>query len=245
MALKKNRTTVGIVAIVLGGVLCFGIAPIYNKSMQKGVEVVRISSEVNKGEQITADKVKVVEVSKKGLQESAILNKKDVVGKYAVVDLVRDNTILERQLSKNPIAEDKYLYGLDGTQQAISFTIQNFASGLSGKLLTGDIISIIATTMDENNNEKTSTPKELQYVKVLAVTNDVGVDKKEDNNNPEEELPTTITVLVNREQAELIANLEETSKMHVSLVYRGTEKEAQKYMEMSSDEDDDDDEDLA
>lgn len=234
MALKKNRTTVGIVAIVLGGVLCFGIAPIYNKSMQKGVEVVRISSEVNKGEQITADKVKVVEVSKKGLPESAILNKKDVVGKYAVVDLVRDNTILERQLSKNPIAEDKYLYGLDGTQQAISFTIQNFASGLSGKLLTGDIISIIATTMDENNNEKTSTPKELQYVKVLAVTNDVGVDKKEDNNNPEEELPTTITVLVNREQAELIANLEETSKMHVSLVYRGTEKEAQQYIEQQN-----------
>lgn len=234
MALKKNRTTVGIVAIVLGGVLCFGIAPIYNKSMQKGVEVVRISSEVNKGEQITDDKVKVVEVSKKGLSESAILDKKDVVGKYAVVDLVRDNTILERQLSKNPIAEDKYLYGLDGTQQAISFTIQNFASGLSGKLLTGDIISIIATTMDENNNEKTSTPKELQYVKVLAVTNDVGVDKKEDNNNPEEELPTTITVLVNREQAELIANLEETSKMHVSLVYRGTEKEAQKYIEQQN-----------
>ncbi len=234
MALKKNRTTVGIVAIVLGGVLCFGIAPIYNKSMQKGVEVVRISSEINKGEQITDDKVKVVEVSKQGLPESAVLSKKDVVGKYAVVDLVRDNTILERQLSKNPIAEDKYLYGLDGTQQAISFTIQNFASGLSGKLLTGDIISIIATTMDENNNEKTSTPKELQYVKVLAVTNDVGVDKKEDNNNPEEELPTTITVLVNREQAELIANLEETSKMHVSLVYRGTEKEAQKYIEQQN-----------
>lgn len=234
MALKKNRTTVGIVAIVLGGVLCFGIAPIYNKSMQKGVEVVRISSEINKGEQITDDKVKVVEVSKQGLPESAVLSKKDIVGKYAVVDLVRDNTVLERQLSKNPIAEDKYLYGLDGTQQAISFTIQNFASGLSGKLLTGDIISIIATTMDENNNEKTSTPKELQYVKVLAVTNDVGVDKKEDNNNPEEELPTTITVLVNREQAELIANLEETSKMHVSLVYRGTEKEAQKYIEQQN-----------
>ena len=88
--------------------------------------------------------------------------------------------------------------------------------------------------MDENNNEKTSTPKELQYVKVLAVTNDVGVDKKEDNNNPEEELPTTITVLVNREQAELIANLEETSKMHVSLVYRGTEKEAQKSIEQQN-----------
>ncbi len=69
---------------------------------------------------------------------------------------------------------------------------------------------------------------------LIHVTNDVGVDKKEDNNNPEEELPTTITVLVNREQAELIANLEETSKMHVSLVYRGTEKEAQKYIEQQN-----------
>lgn len=232
MALKKNRTTIGIMAIALGGILCFGIAPIYNKSIQKGVEVVRITSEVKKGEKITANKVKTVEVSQRGIQESALHDKNDVIGKYAVVDLVRDNTILERQLSANPIAEDKYLYGLDGTQQAISFTIQNFASGLSGKLLTGDIISIIATSTDEENNEKTYTPDELQYVKVLAVTNDVGVDKEnESSNKAEENLPTTITVLVSKQQAELIANLEETSKMHVSLVYRGTEKESQKYID--------------
>lgn len=232
MALKKNRTTIGIVSITLGAILCFGIAPIYNKSLQKEVEIVRITSEVKKGEKITADKVKVVEVSQKGIQESVLHDKSDVIGKYAVVDLVRDNTVLERQLSANPIAEDKYLYGLDGTQQVISFTIQNFASGLSGKLITGDIISIIATSIDENNNEKTYTPDELQYVKVLAVTNDVGVDKEDKvNNDSEENLPTTITVLVNKKQAELIANLEETSKMHVSLMYRGTEKESQKYID--------------
>ncbi len=231
MALRMNRTTIGLIAIGLGAVICFGVTPLYNKSLQKGVEVVRISSEVQKGEKITVDKVKVVETSQRGLPESVMLDKKDVIGKYAVVDLVRDNTVLERQLSSNPIAEDKYLYGLDGSQQAISFTIPNFASGLSGKLLTGDIISVISTIKNENNEEITNTPNELQYVKVLAVTNDVGVDKKEDTNNPEEELPTTITVLVNKQQTELIANLEESSKMHVSLVYRGTEKQVQKYMD--------------
>ncbi|MGL5753093.1 MAG: Flp pilus assembly protein CpaB [Paraclostridium sp.] len=232
MAIKKNRTTLGIVSIVVGGVLCFGVAPIYNKSMQKGVEVIRVSSEIQRGEKITPNKVKVVETSKKGLAESTILKKEDVIGKYAVVDMVRDNTILERQVSNNPVAEDKYLYGLSGEKQVISFTIPNFASGLSGKLITGDIISIIATSQDEENNDKTYTPEELKYVKVLAVTNDIGKDKKDDSNLEDGELPTTITVLASKKQAELIANLEETSKMHVSLVYRGTDEEAQKYIDI-------------
>lgn len=232
MALKNNRTVVGLISIGLGAILCFGVTPFYNKSIQKSVEVVRVASNIQKGEKITANKVKVVETSQKGLPESAMKDKKDVVGKYAVVDMVKDDTVLKTKLSKNPLSEDKYLYNLDGSERAISFTIQNFASGLSGKLQAGDIISVISTKEDEDGNEVTSTPNELQYVRVLAVTDEVGVDKKEDSKKSEdEELPVTITVLATQTQAELIAKLEETSKMHVSLVYRGTEKNAQKYID--------------
>lgn len=232
MAIKKSRTTIGMLAIVLASVLCFVVTPLYNKTLQKGVEIVRVVSNIQKGEKITVDKVKVVESTQKGLQEGVISSKKDVVGKYAVIDMVKDDNILKKKLSENPISEDKYLYGLNGREQAISFTIQNFASGLSGKLHTGDIISIISTEEDNDGNEVTHTHSELQYVRVLAVTDSVGMDKKEDEKRSEdEELPVTVTVLASRQQAELIAKLEGSSKMHVSLIFRGTDKQAQKYID--------------
>lgn len=230
--IKSNRTTIGVLSIALSAVLCFGITPFYNKTLQKGVEVVRVTSEIKKGEKITADKIKLVETTQKGLADGTIHSEKDVVGKYAVVDMVKNDTILNSKLSKNPISEDRYLYGLDGSEQVISFTIQNFASGLSGKLQSGDIISVIALKEDADGNEDTYTPNELQYVRVLAVTDEAGLDKKEDEKRSEEdELPVTITVMATKAQAELIAKLEETSKMHVSLVFRGTEDQAQKYID--------------
>lgn len=231
MALKKNRTTIGIIAIGLGAVLCFGVTPLYNKSLQKGIEVVRVTGDIQKGEKITANKVKIVETTQKGLPQSTLKDTKDVVGKYAVVDMVKEDTILEKKLSENPISEDKYLYGLDGREQAISFTIQNFASGLSGKLKTGDIISVIASTKNQEDEDITYTPNELQYVRVLAVTDSAGIDKKDQKRTEDEDLPVTVTVIASRQQTELIAKLEETSKMHVSLVFRGTDKQAQKYVD--------------
>lgn len=226
----KNRTTVGVISIVIASAICFIIAPIYNKSLEEEVQVIRITSDIKKGEKITSDKVKVVETTKKGLPTSVISKKEDVVGKYAVIDMVKDDEVLTDKISKNKIAEDKYLYGLN-EEQAISFTIQNFASGLSGKLQTGDIISLISTEND-GSTSNTYTPDELQYVRVLAVTDSVGNDKNEQIEvEGDNELPVTVTVLASKKQAELIANLEETSKMHVSLVFRGTEKDAQKYVD--------------
>lgn len=229
MGFKRNRTTTGVIAIVIASTLCFVIAPIYNKSIQKPVNVVQVTSDIKRGEKLTSDNVKVVGTVQKYAPSSAV-SEKDAIGKYAVADMFKEDIVLQKKLSKNRLSEDKYLYGLNGLEQAISFTIKNFASGLSGKLETGDIISVIATTEDDNGNEKTYTPKELTYVKVLAATNSEGKDKGEKRIEDQQELPVTITVLANKQQAELIAKLEATSKMHVSLAFRGTEKEGLDYL---------------
>ena len=231
MGLKRSRTKVGILAIVLASVLCFVIAPIYNKAIQKPVNIVQVTSDIKRGEKITKNNTKVIETMQKYAPSTAV-NEKNAIGKYAITDMFKEDIVLEKKLSKNRLSEDKYLYGLDGTQQAISFTIKNFASGLSGKIETGDIISVIATVQDENGNEKTYTPKELTYVKVLASTNSEGTDKiqGEKRSDDKQELPVTITVLANQKQAELIAKLEVTSSMHVSLAFRGTEKEGLDYL---------------
>ena len=85
--------------------------------------------------------------------------KDNVVGKYAKADLAVGDYILAAKLSDAPAAENAYLYNLDGTKQAISVTIKSFATGLSGKLQSGDIVSVIVADYPEDG--ETTIPAEL------------------------------------------------------------------------------------
>ena len=54
--------------------------------------------------------------------------------------------------------------------------------------------------------------------------------EEKEKDNPEETLPATITLLVNTEQARILANLEESNKLHLAFVYRGTRDNAEKFL---------------
>jgi len=116
---------------------------------------------------------------------------------------------------------------------AISVTIPTFAKGGSGKVEAGDIIMLFATDKDTG---ETTQPPELKYVEVLAATQSSGADKEyqapqdDEEENPEESLPSTITLLVNTEQAQLLAHLEESNSLHLAFVYRGTRENAEKFL---------------
>ena len=112
-------------------------------------------------------------------------------------------------------------------------SIKSFALGLSGKLKFGDIVSILAS--DYGDMRQTLIPPELQYVEVLAVTTAKGLDEnvqvKDEKNNEEKQLPSTVTLLANTTQAKILADLEAKSKIHIALVYRGDESTSKKFLE--------------
>ena len=62
MKFLKNRTTVGILCIVLSLVVCFGITPLFNQSISQKTEIVRVAKEIKQGDEITKDMVQTVEV---------------------------------------------------------------------------------------------------------------------------------------------------------------------------------------
>ncbi|WP_432409207.1 RcpC/CpaB family pilus assembly protein [Wukongibacter sp. M2B1] len=64
--------------------------------------------------------------------------------------------------------EYDYLENFTGDRRAIAVTLRNFASGLSGKLQNGDIVSVYVA--DYGDKKETLSPIELKYVEVLAVT---------------------------------------------------------------------------
>ena len=236
MSIFKNRTVIGIICILVALVICFGITPLFNQGMSKKTEIVRVAKDIPAGEIITKDMVTTAEVGAYNLPADVFTDKNNVIGKYAVADLAVGDYILPAKLSEAPAAENAYLYNLDGTKQAISVTIKSFANGLSGKLQSGDIVSVIAP--DYKKQGSTVIPAELKYVEVIAVTAGSGYDANQRDAGPnspsasdERELPATVTLLVSPEQSKTLAELEADGKLHLSLVYRGTPANSAKFIE--------------
>ena len=228
MKIFRNRTVIGVLCILLALIICFGVTPLFSRSASEKTEIVRVTKDIKEGDEITAEMVQTVEVGAYNLPQNLMTDKKEVVGKYATADLAAGDYILSSKLSAVPAAENAYLYNLDGTKQAISVTIKSFAAGLSGKLESGDIVTVIVA--DYQGKGETAIPPELQYVEVISVTASSGYDANTGEVVDEKELPSTVTLLVTTEQAKVLAELEQDSELHLALVYRGTPENAAKFI---------------
>lgn len=228
MKIFRNRTVIGVLCILLALIICFGVTPLFSRSASEKTDIVRVTKDIKEGDEITAEMVQTVEVGAYNLPQNLMTDKKEVVGQYATADLVAGDYILSSKLSAVPAAENAYLYNLDGTKQAISVTIKSFATGLSGKLESGDIVTVIVA--DYQGKGETAIPPELQYVEVISVTASSGYDANTGEVVDEKELPSTVTLLVTTEQAKVLAELEQDSELHLALVYRGTPENAAKFI---------------
>lgn len=232
MKLLKNRTVLGVICIALSLIICFAITPLFNAVKDRTTEIVRMKKDVKIGQEITAKDIEVVEVGAYNLPDEVIRSSEEVVGKYVSSELLKGEYVLPSKISDTPASENAYLYNLTGEKRAISVTIPSFAGGLSGKLISGDIVSVIAVDFREKG--ETVVPDELQYVEVIAVTDKEGYDEGEvvvtSDGEEEADLPETVTLLVTPKQANILAELEAEGEIHISLVYRGTADNAQKFI---------------
>jgi len=225
----KNRTIIGIVCMILAVAMTFAIAPVVNRLTSDTTTVVRLKQEVGRGTKITEDQVETVKVKTDTMPQGVYVKTADVVGKYASSTLYAGDILTKAKLSGDSNNADDVLATLNGSKVAVSVTIDTFAAGLSGKLQNGDIVSICVT--DKEN--KTVVPPSLKYVKVITTTTSGGVDENEvePNEDGSFEIPSTITVLCNTEQAMLLAKYEADITLQVALVYRGDNETAAKFLE--------------
>lgn len=225
----KNRTIIGIICIVLALVVTFAVAPLVNKLAESKVDIVRMKSDVVQGHQISENDVEIVKVGGYNLPSDVILKKENVVGRFAATDLKAGDYLLPSKLTTISDKANDVFRTLNGDKQAISITIQTFAGGLSGKLENGDIVQLVVY---ENDTSRAIMPGALTYVRVITTTTAEGADKDEltVNEDGTYELPSTVTLLVNREQAKLLVEYENSGKIHADLVFRGDEATAQKFL---------------
>ena len=230
----KNRTIIGIICIIVAVIISFVIAPLINNVTSGAVSTVRLNQDVKQGSVITETMLEEIEINKDALSKDSISEKSHIVGKFAASNLYSGDYITKSKLSDDGNTADDIFSSLDGSNVAISVTVDSLASGLSGKLQNGDIVSFIITRNDTN---QATTPPQLRYMKVVTTTTADGIDKNEviKNDDGSFELPSTIPVLANNEQAKLLAEYEGTTNIHVALVYRGDKDTANKFLNIQND----------
>ncbi|SHH10319.1 Flp pilus assembly protein CpaB [Desulfosporosinus lacus] len=225
----KNRTTIGIACIILAFLIVFGLSPLINKAAKAQTVIVRVEKDIEAGQRVTADKIEKVTVGGYNLPGNVAKRAEDVVGKYAIAGLKPGDYILSSKISSDPFFNNPYLYNLPEGKVAISVSLKSLASGLSGKLQNGDIVSLIAIGGNNGKKEAVRLP-ELEYVEVLAVTTKKGSDSNQQNqgeSTEDQDIPATVILSVNPIQALKLAEYEENGKLHATLVSRGNEEKKQ------------------
>lgn len=223
----NNRFLFGILSLLLSAVIAFVALPTIARQTNGKTEIVRIKEAILRGEQLTTDRLEVVEVGSYNLPPNIARSIEDVKGLYATADLAEGDYILTSKISMTPVSSDVILNSIPSGKTAISLTVKTLASGLSDKLQPNDIIRIyhFLDTAEE--------VPELRFVKVLSVTDSKGVNvdnSKELTEEEEKQQSATITVLASPEQAKIITALENDGVAHVALISRNNDQLAEELL---------------
>ena len=224
----KNRTLLGVICMVLALLITFAVAPLMNRVASDTVSVVRLKTDVKQGSQISGKELETVKVNANALPKDVCKQAQEVVGRAAASDLYAGDYLTKAKLTADVSKDaDTVFSSLDGSKFAMSFTIDSFAAGLSGKLKNGDIISLVV----KDKSGKTLIPPQFKYCKVVTTTTAGGVDQDKVTKNEDGTFtpPATVTLLVNDTQARLLAEYEENTISCV-LVYRGSKENADAFL---------------
>lgn len=251
MKFLKNRLAVGISCIVMSLLIGLVGIPLMTSSRNEKIDVVRLKTDIVKGQQLKEEMLEKVLVDRASLPQGIARDRKDVAGLYAAYDMVSGEYIFSKKVSSEPAWKNEYLYTLPQDKMAVSVTIRSFAAGLSGKLLPQDIVTLFSVEEASGIQGQVSVGRlaadirslvypELQYVEVLSVTTASGNDmeKREIAEDSKKEgeasssLPVAVTLLVNRKQAERLTVLEKKGGIHIGLVSRGNEDLRKKLLDI-------------
>lgn len=127
----------------------------------------------------------------------------------------------------------------------MSVDLPDLAQSVSGKIRSGDIVRIYAVYNKDSNIKSANAADyaaslidELQYVEVLAVTNsnvqDIqgkeNAERAKDDTKDSKSI-ATVTLLVNHQQAVVLAGLSENATLYAALVVRGDDVKKQAALE--------------
>jgi len=238
MKLLKNRIFIGVLCIAIALLLSFVAVPAMQKeSKSTYVSAVRMTTAVQEGTQLSEEMVETVKVPE-GLVQESIRDTSSVLGRYANSDLYTGDYLTADKLSDALEETDKLAVGTAKEKMVVSVTLPSLASGVSGRLLPGDVVTVMALPentvnqtlglepelVDTDDDSDAMIYPELQYLEVCSVTAANGSDAHVSAQLSDEEenaLPVTVSFFADETQALLLAELEQQGTIYLAFVARG------------------------
>ncbi len=231
-ALLKSKIFWGCVSLAMAALLAFVVMPLVAAKNSEMVTVIAASRDIPEGAKIERTMLQQIEICKVDLPQNAIIDTENALGKYTKVTILAGDMLTTAKVGETYF-EDTYLYDLPEGKMAMSVDLADLAQSVSGKIRGGDVVRIYAVL--EQNNEASSADDysaelvdELQYVEVLAVTNNNVQDirgsesqETDEANTKDSKTIATVTLLVNHQQARVLAGLNENATLYAALIVRG------------------------
>jgi Flp pilus assembly protein CpaB len=238
----KSRPFVGGLCIVLGLLIAFVAMPLVQMQIAQTVPVVVLKQAESTGTQLTADMVETRKMGALNLPADRIRDADGAVGKYLNVAGAAGDILTGSRLADSLPGDDPELARLPEGKMAMSATLAELAQNVSGKLRAGDVIRLYATldqTTADSGAADTSAiaVPELQYVEVLAATNQNARDVVSANERMGQEVTdsdrqiATVTLAVSDRQARVLAGLNQNATLYAALIVRGDADAKQKALD--------------
>ncbi len=244
MKIFKNRLVLGCICIVAAFAIGFIAVPKITDMLNDKVNVVVMTREVKKGDVITADMLKTIQMSfgdvpyqvgqyyncietGNGMQKNNRIMLKDSSNQprtfYASTDMLPGDIVTDAKLSKDYPYHDEKMRFLGENQYAVTVSVESLAASLGAKIMAGDIVSLLVCDRD---SIVANVPAELVYVEVMSVENAEAMEINSSTETAENGIPSVVTFKVNLYQAQILAGCEQNATIHLALACRGDEEKA-------------------
>jgi pilus assembly protein CpaB len=151
MKLFRNRFLIGLLCIGLGlAVSLLAIPKLTKDRAPDMVAALRLKVDVPAGEQINADMLEAIAVDKNIIPDSVITSPESVSGQFAAADLFAGDYLTSAKVRSQQDDLDYLKTATDKGLRLVSITLPSLAAGVSGKVLPGDVISIMALMKMQN-----------------------------------------------------------------------------------------------
>ena len=145
MKLFRNRFLIGLLCIGLGlAVSLLAIPKLTQERAPDMVTALRLKADIPVGEQINADMLEAIAVDKNIIPDSVITSPESVTGQFAATDLFAGDFLTSAKVRTQQDNLDYLKTATDKGLRLVSITLPSLATGVSGKVLPGDVISIMA-----------------------------------------------------------------------------------------------------
>ena len=214
--LFQNKMVLGIICIVLSAILSFVILPGINKNKGETVKVIKLKTDITAGTPITEEMIEEREVGSYGLPQNTVKDKDEIVGKFASVDIMKDDLILSDKISEYA-ANARLDEIMEKGQKLVTVSLPSIASGVGNYIIAGDIVSVAVY-----KDGTVTIPQELRNLEVFSVQNDDAVNLEDgESEDIKGNIASTVTLIATDAQAQALVSAEYSGKLHIVFEKRG------------------------